>query len=196
MVPQILDAAERLLARRSSLDVSIRDIAAEAGVPHSAIYRYFENKDDLFRRVLIRGRDRQRENDALRRASGRPFDGAMEWIMTENRCYAMAIARAAMEGQTGSALGLNSGESTAMQSVRALEGGNVAPGAPASLDPRVAVAATTALVLGWAVAEDWIVDALSLGDMDRDALRAKIDEVFGLVVTASRGATGRPVEEA
>lgn len=164
-------------------------------MPHSAIYRYFENKDDLFRHVLVRGRDRQRKHDAARRGRSRPYDGAMEWIMAENRCYAMAIARAAMEGQTGSSLGLAPAESTAMQSVRALTGGAVEPDDPAALNARIAVAATMALTLGWAIAEDWVIDAVGLEGLDRTALRSRIDEVLGAVAVTARDAGKRAPDE-
>lgn len=181
MVPLILDSAERLLAHQDALSVSIRDIAEEAGIPHSAIYRYFESKEDVLRQVLMRGRDRQRESDAARRASGRPLEGATEWIMTENRCYVMALARAAMQGQIGSLLGLAASESAAMQSVGALKGGTLRF-ERRTHDLRLVVAATMALSLGWAVAEDWIVDATGLGDRDRHAVRSDIDEILGSLV--------------
>lgn len=188
MIPRILDAAERLLARRSVLSVSIRDIADEAGVPHSAIYRYFANKEDVLRQVLVRGRDRQRRRDAGGRAAGRPIAGAIEWIMNENRCYAMAIVRAAMEGETGSSLGLSPGDSAAMQSVRALA--DVAPhaGPRAGHDPRLVVAATMALSLGWAVAEEWIVDAAGLAERTRASVRAEVDEILAALVGLARDA--------
>ena len=70
MVPRILDAAERPRGARPRLNVSIRDIAAEAGLPHSAIYRYFDGKDDVLRQVLARGRQRQLERDARSRDAG------------------------------------------------------------------------------------------------------------------------------
>ena len=50
MVPRILDAAEQLFSPCGLSSVSIRDIAAQADIPHSAIYRYFEGKDEIVRR--------------------------------------------------------------------------------------------------------------------------------------------------
>ena len=107
MIPQILDGAERLFAQRGTANVSIRDIAAEAGLPHSAIYRYFESKDDVLRQVLLRGRQRQIERDERSRETERPLEGALEWLMTENRAYVLALARAALEGETSTSLGLD-----------------------------------------------------------------------------------------
>lgn len=193
MVPLILDAAERLIAGRGVISVSVRDIADEAGVPHSAIYRYFENKEDVLRQVLKRGRDRQIAHDEERRQAGRAAKGVVDWIMTANRCYYMAVARAAMEGQTASALGLNPEDSPARRSVKALQCDE--PEAGGRHDARVVVAAATALTVGWVVAEEWILEIAGLADRDRRAVREAIDAVLGdmigLVGTGDERQRGR-----
>jgi AcrR family transcriptional regulator len=45
---QLLDAAERVFARRGFQGASIHAIAAEAGYSHGAIYANFNGKEDLF----------------------------------------------------------------------------------------------------------------------------------------------------
>ncbi len=50
----ILDAAAELMATRPITDISVREIAARAGVPHTLIYRYIGNKQDLERAVIDR----------------------------------------------------------------------------------------------------------------------------------------------
>jgi len=44
---EIIDAFYRCIAKRGYSSTSVRDIAAEANIKASAIYYYFENKDDI-----------------------------------------------------------------------------------------------------------------------------------------------------
>lgn len=187
MVPRILDAAERLFASRDALHVSIRDIAAEAGLPHSAIYRYFDGKDDVLRQVLERGMRRQSERDAAALAAGEPLKGAIDWFMTENAALARALVRTALKGETASSLGVDA-ESTARQTTRVLEAGESEFELRTDFDPQVAAAAAMALSLGWAVTERWVVDAVGLGDRDISDIREEIGRVLGSIMALSRDA--------
>ena len=187
MVPRVLDAAERLFASRDALHVSVRDIAAEAGLPHSAIYRYFDGKDDVLRQVLERGMRRQSARDAAALAAGEPLKGAVDWFMTENAALARALVRAALKGETASSLGVDA-ESTARQTTRVLEAGESEFELRTDVDPQVAAAAAMALSLGWAVTEQWVVDAVGLGDRDISDVREEIGRVLGSIMALSRDA--------
>jgi AcrR family transcriptional regulator len=54
---RILDAAERCMARYG-LRVSMRDVAAEAGLSRGSVYRYFADREALVAAVLERTADR------------------------------------------------------------------------------------------------------------------------------------------
>lgn len=51
----IIDAAERVFAIKPFSEVSIRDIAREAGISHASIYRYFPDQQSLFVETFIHG---------------------------------------------------------------------------------------------------------------------------------------------
>ncbi len=51
----IINAAERVFASKPFDQVSIRDIAREAGISHASIYRYFPDQQTLFVEAFIRG---------------------------------------------------------------------------------------------------------------------------------------------
>lgn len=191
MVPAILDAAERLFAAHDALNVSIRDIAAAAGLPHPAIYRYFHSKEDIFKQVLMRGRARQRERDVTSRETDDALMGAVDWLMTVNRGYMNAVARAAMGGATPSSLGLK--QSHLIETLTVLEEEQYPFELKTDYDPKVILAAMAALSLGWAVGEDWVVDAVGLEGRDISAVRDDISTILGSLMAMARnggGATG------
>ncbi len=51
----IIDAAERVFSVKPFHKVNIRDIAAEAGISHATIYRYFPDQQTLFLEAFLRG---------------------------------------------------------------------------------------------------------------------------------------------
>lgn len=50
---QLLDAAATLMQKHGARNVSVRSIAEEAGLSVGLVYRYFGNKDDLLRSLIV-----------------------------------------------------------------------------------------------------------------------------------------------
>src|SRR5215213_200382 len=55
---QIIDTAARLFAQGHYHEVRMEDIAAQAGVAKGTLYRYFEDKEDLYLALLLHGMER------------------------------------------------------------------------------------------------------------------------------------------
>lgn len=54
----IIASAERVFSGKSFSQVSIRDIAREAGISHALIYRYFPDQQALFVEAFLRGAEK------------------------------------------------------------------------------------------------------------------------------------------
>src|SRR5262245_39119177 len=55
---QILDTAARLFDKRHYHEVRMEDVAAQAGVAKGTIYRYFQDKEDLYLALLVSSLER------------------------------------------------------------------------------------------------------------------------------------------
>ena len=164
----ILDAAEELFSANGFEAVTVRAIAARAGVSHALVHRYLGSKGEVFRAVLSRNQGiilaaAPDDPDLLTTTSLIMREG-----LTNHRRYVRLIADSALHGlpyeQT-------TGRFAAVERLVELAE-RTASSAPSSertgedLDPRFVIACVTALFLGWAATESWVLPAAGIRGMD------------------------------
>jgi len=75
---RILKAAMRLFLRQGFANVTLRNIAGEIGYSPASIYRYFENKDEIFFALRGEGFERFQEVQQAARRDTRPMQRLRE----------------------------------------------------------------------------------------------------------------------
>jgi TetR/AcrR family fatty acid metabolism transcriptional regulator len=108
---QIIDTARRLFGESGSTDVSMDEIAVEAGVARSTVYVYFANRDDLLQACVQSMYDRLQETVGAVVGDDTPpverlralILGVLERIDESPDFFRLAMATQATTGATGSA---------------------------------------------------------------------------------------------
>ena len=180
----ILDAAEKLFAERGFTAVTVRDIAAEAGVSHALVHRYLGSKQDVYRAMLAR-----REDVILDAA---PAEGdlleATRLMLREavlhQRSYVRLLAHSALHGlsyeRTVGQFAATARLTDLARQIVAEEGEARDPDAP---DPRFVIASIVAMLLGWSAAREWVLRASDLETMSDDEF---VDEFERVVLDLER----------
>jgi TetR/AcrR family transcriptional regulator, repressor for neighboring sulfatase len=185
----VLAAATALFAERSPRAVSVREIAAAAGVQHSLVHRHFGSKDDLVREVLAAEGARIASRVE---AADDPAEGIVAEFrqVMDNGVLLRAVARALLDGVRP---GTFTQEHPAIRSL--IELAAAASTDRPDRDPRVVVAFGVAAAAGWQILEEWLLLAADLGGRDTEDVRAEVAELLGELITgapASPAATTDP----
>src|SRR5437764_502080 len=156
----VLDGAERLFASSGPADVSLRAIAAEAGVNYGLVYRHFGTKDALFDQLMQRYAQRwldeledHRDYDAaLDRLLGRDFENSPNLRLL---AWTLLSTKDAQHGETYR-------RHAALDSLpKLLEEAGTPP-----TDAAVDTAAALAFAFGWRFFNPFIRAALHLDSCD------------------------------
>jgi AcrR family transcriptional regulator len=179
----LVDAAAALFAERPSGHVTVREIAARAGVNATFVHRYFGRKEDLMRAAMEQSQraiaarvdevvDVRRDLDVV----FRELLGRKEFIAV--------LARASLDGVLPE---FPAGYPTMTALRRRIEDARGAapgdPGVPPNAhDPRVVVACISALTLGYGVFERFVRRGTGLDTLPDDQVEAAILDVLRAVV--------------
>ena len=166
---RILGVAERLFAERGFYNVSVRDIAAEAGVTHPLIYYHWGSKERLLAATVARSQGRVR---ARLEAAG-AVDAAVvaaDETLRHNRHYVLTLTRALLDGMPPSAWpggfpGVEAAIAMLLDETRAR--GEDETGA------RLRVACVVAMLDGWVLLEDQLLEMVGLSAADRERGRSE-----------------------
>ena len=166
----LVDATVELLSEQPVGAVTVRAIAARAGVQHSLITRHFTSKDELVAVALARLTAAYREDVE---AGDDATDGYLRALdhMRANPTAAVAMA-AGGSARAGSTPAVRfPGYAAHVEQI-------VAGGAPDDDHTRLVAGVAMSLVAGWAFLEPLVLAAGDLGHLDPDAVQA---EVAGIV---------------
>jgi TetR/AcrR family transcriptional regulator, repressor for neighboring sulfatase len=179
---RLIGATLRLLATRSVAGVSVRDIAAEAGVNHGLVHRYFGAKDELIRAAV---------EHASRQVYGGDPPARTSWFVAQLRAHpemAILVARACLDGP-GELLGYAAPPPALLDALVDRLGPVVdrlppLPGG-ARVDPRVVNALWTAALLGWHVFRPMLAAGYRLPVDADDQLAAIVRAIDRMLDTAA-----------
>lgn len=147
---EILDAAIRLIARKGFTAVTVRDVAAEAGVVHGLLRHYFAGRDELmaaaFERAVIDEMDAPLEIDD-------PARDLVDWVSSTDREHFLVWIDAWSEAPRNPALreALDRHHRDCESRLGAIIAAGNATGVFAAPDPAAAAKTITALGDGIAV---------------------------------------------
>lgn len=165
-----LIASTLALLETHGLDISIRQIAERADVPHSVIGRYFGSKDELIRSAIDSTLPVDRETaakfDTAEEAAREAFDSV--FARPERIRILTQLLQAGMSPRE-----IRSEAPVLASLVKLIEADQ-----PSHADPRVIATAIYSLSVGLLLAEDYVVDHAGLDVLDRDDVRAQVRELM------------------
>ena len=183
----ILAAARDLFAEHGVDGVSVRRIAAAAGVNHALVHRYFGTKDEMVTEIIL---GEVRALSSLARPGADPVTSlaalgdAFRYLLTEGRTSLLLMLRAELDGRAPEQLL----EEAPLRPLRLLAGwleqqGSAA--APSAADPRIVAMVLGAAIFGLASMQPVLTAGVGIEGEDPDeVLRRCLQTAVGLAATA------------
>lgn len=155
VVDAVLDAAERLFADAGPSDVSLRAIAAEAGVSYGLVHRHFGTREVLIDRLLERYAERWTDT-----VEGHDYETALARLLgrsPEAGAYLRLLAWSLLSDRRETSVASHLVH-TRLDELAALRGDHV--------DDQRVTAAALSLIFGWRLFSPFIREALRLEGTD------------------------------
>jgi AcrR family transcriptional regulator len=173
----LIAAAATLYAGSSSSAVTVRKIAAEAGVNPSLVSRYFGSKDNLVRAVVERSQLRIAAR-AIHMDDARAGIGRVLMSLLAEKEFVAILARACLD-DTLSELptGYHAMRGLLERLIVEAQGANAD-----AVDPRIVVACLASMGLGYGLFGEFIRRGAQLEDWSDDEIEAGLVEVARRVV--------------
>jgi AcrR family transcriptional regulator len=174
----ILDAAEDLFSRCDPNKVTIREIAEKAGVTHPLVHQYIGSKQDILDAVITRGAP-QRQQLMAEHPDLREAVPVLIADVVSRRVHSRAVLRSAMDcvDYTPFEDRVDTGRMLLGLANDTVRKGRPRPQAPGAMDPKIVMAAMTALAYGWVGAQDWLVKIFQLEGEDPKELQSHIEDI-------------------
>jgi AcrR family transcriptional regulator len=195
----LIDAAAELMARRPIGEISVREIAARAGVPHTLIYRHVGSKQDLEQAVIERT---EREIAAMAQGDAQTTLSSMESlvrVLLSNRDPVLVLVHAMLSEPSAAKYTTQAPiiklflsallEDAAARRAAALP--QPEPEFP-ELTPETAVGAVAALLVGWTVFEPRIRTGTGLTSTPVTELAALSSAILNLSRPQAGQGAGAP----
>jgi TetR/AcrR family transcriptional regulator, repressor for neighboring sulfatase len=181
-VAKLVDAGARLFAAHGPDGVSLRQVAALAGVNYGLIHQYIGSKDDLLRLVFRS----VSEQAAGRFASAGDLDAALDQLIGRGEQasrYVAMLAWALLQGRDAAdLLGRSPALAALVARMEATEG--------ASPDARMRVAAAVAMNLGWQLFGSFIADGVGLDDLPPETVHEQRRALIRSILLDASGREG------
>ena len=184
----ILKAARELFAAHGVDGVSVRQIAAVAGVNHALVHRYFGAKSDIVAAIL------QAEAEAMS-SLGRPdaepgeslaaLRDVLEYVLTDGRTSLLLMLRAEIDGLAPESLL----EGAPLRPLSLLQAWLTERGAAAAgADPQVLAVVLGAAIMGFCALQPMLSAGVGLDDAGPAEVRRRfIDTLVGVAAAAIQG---------
>jgi AcrR family transcriptional regulator len=176
VVEATIRAASELFANRQPSQVSVREIAAKAGVSHALVHRYMGSKEDIFSATLEFDRQEAAEYWKTSHGFGRTPQTFSDDLPPGR--FLKTVMRAALDGTDLSQHEVTFPHVGAMSAYVA-ENPIGPPADERGFDPRLLLSAVIALAGGMAIAEDFFLAQTGLQEADRDELRLELNRLIG-----------------
>jgi AcrR family transcriptional regulator len=186
----ILTAAERLFAERGYEHVSVRDVAAAAGVTHPLLYYHWGSKRELLAAVLKRNQERVRGLVAGQTDPRETITAIITSYLTEGRLYLLIMARSFLGGMP--ATDWPGGYPGLEAAIRVLRAAGPVDDPRWDEEVRGVVSLVTAMLCGWVLMGEEIMDPADVRPPQRERAPERLLAAIDGLLREALAARERP----